>query len=124
MTTSVTNTAAAPASKLLTTVTAGGNYVEWFTKGLSAFTLAGPVLVNLRALESNALANATVGVEIAVCAADGTSPTVWGYTLHGGEVTTSEAAYQFFVAGDDVAVTNGQRIRIRIYTDDSSAAAM
>lgn len=123
-TNAVTNTSAAPASPILATVSAGGNFVEWYSRGLTAFTLAGPVLINLRALESTTGANATVGVEIAVTAADGTGATVWGYTLFGTEVTASEAAYQFLVAADDLAVTTGQRIRVRVYSDDSSSTAM
>lgn len=123
-TNAVTNTAAAPASPLLNTVSAGGNFVEWYTRKLQAFTLAGPVLVNLRALESTTAANATLGLEIAVVNSDGTSAVVWGYTLYGLEVTASEAALQFFVVGDDVAVTAGQRLRLRIYSDDYNGAAM
>lgn len=98
--------------------------MEWFSKKLSTFTLAGVGLVNLRALESTDAANATLGVEIAITDADGTSPVVWGYTLYGLEVPISETASQFFVAGDDVVVTDGQRIRIRVYSDDSNDAAM
>ena len=28
------------------------------------------------------------------------------------------------MSGDDLAITNGQRLRIRVYTDDTSSAAM
>jgi hypothetical protein len=35
-----------------------------------------------------------------------------------------EQAQSFLVSGTDVAVTNGQRLRIRLYIDDASAVAM
>ena len=125
-TNAVTNTAAAPASPLLLTTSAGGNFIEWYTRKLQAFTLAGPVLVRVQSKESNAAANASYpGVEIAVCASDGTSPVVWGYTNPGLELSTLDGTFtSFFVAADDVAVTSGQRLRIRYYIDDASAAAM
>jgi hypothetical protein len=119
------DSAAAPASPLW--LTYDPSFVleaEWYTKPLQAFTLAGPVLANLRASESNVAANATVGAEIAVCNNDGSGAVVWGYTLYGSEITASEAAYQLLVSGGDVAVTDGQRIRLRLYADDASLAAM
>jgi hypothetical protein len=122
--TAETSTAAAPSSPLLVTATAGGNFIEWFSKGVQAFTLAGPVLVQMNASEGFASANVTIGAELAVCDASGASPVVWGYTLYGLEITNASAYYQFLVAGDDVAVTAGQRLRIRFYIDDSSAVAM
>ena len=126
-TNAVTNTAAAPASPLLLTTSAGGNFIEWYTRKLQAFTLAGPVVVSVQAKESNAAANSSFpGLEIAVCAADGTSPVVWGYALPGSlEPPTTDGTFTtFFVAGDDVAVTSGQRLRLRYYIDDTNAAAM
>jgi len=72
--------------------------------------------------------------EIAVCAADGSGATVWGATTHQspfpsnstteGEIATSETAYVVRVAGDDTAVTNGQRLRLRVYIDDITNSPM
>ena len=41
-----------------------------------------------------------------------------------GELTTSEVARTLNVSGDDLAFTDGQRIRIRLYNEDMSSAAM
>lgn len=120
----ITNTAAGWSAPIQKTVSAGGNLVEWFSKQLTAFTLAAPVLANVRALESNVSANASIRAELAVTAADGTGATVWAATTHPTELTTSDAAYTFYLAGDDLAVTDGQRFRLRLYIDDSSTAAM
>ena len=122
--TAVTNTQTAPASKVQATKTAGGNTVEWYTKPLTAFTLGGVVAVNLWNVESSLSANATWGIEVAVTAGDGSGAVVWGYTNYGAEVFNADDFDQLFVSGDDVAVTTGQRIRLRIYWDDSSGAAM
>jgi hypothetical protein len=97
---------------------------EWYSKPLTAFTLAAPVLVNVRASENNVSANVSMRAELAVTAGDGTSPVVWGGTTDLRELTTTDAAYQFYIAGDDVAVTNGQRLRLRLFIDDSATAAM
>jgi hypothetical protein len=118
------NPVAGPAAPVLARVNASGNFLEWFTRGLSAFTLSGLIQCNIRALEVNAGNNCAVGCEIAICATDGTSPVIWGESLDGVELGTSEAAMTFLVAGDDVAVTAGQRLRIRVYWDDAPSVAM
>lgn len=120
-----TNTAAGPTSPLQRRVNAGTtNFLEWFSKPLQAFTLSGLAFCNIRCGTSGAgAANASAAVEIAVCASDGTSPTVWGYAVDGTETLTT-ATYSFYVAGDDVAITNGQRLRIRLFIDDAPGVAM
>lgn len=122
--TAVTNTANTPASPILATKTAGGNFVEWYSRQLQAFTLGGVVVANIRNLESSASANATVGAELAVCAADGTGATVWGFNLYSGESVTSDAAFVLRLSGNNVSVSAGQRLRLRLYIDDSPLAAM
>ena len=105
----------------------GGGLVHQATQ---AFTLTGMAVANIRALESNASANASLRCEIARVNSDGTSPTVWASWCiaptgtDNGELTTSEVARTCNVSGDDLAFTDGQRIRIRLYTDDMSSAAM
>ena len=117
--TDVRNTAAGYTAPLQITDTAGGTVVDWFTRQLTAFTLGGAVRVNARALESATAANASIRCEIARVDSDGTSPTVWGAMTFGTEMTASEAAQSFLVSGDDLAVTDGQRLRIRFYIDDA-----
>jgi hypothetical protein len=124
VTTGVTNTTAGWTAPIQVTTSAGGNAIEWFTRGLTAFTLAAPVLANVRGLESDTLAQSTFRAELAVTANDGTSPTVWAATEPDTELTTSEAVKAFYLAGADTAITNGQRLRLRIYIDDYPSVAM
>jgi hypothetical protein len=98
-----------------------GARMQWFTPQLTAFTLGDLIEVNLRMLQSNVDHGAAAVCEVAVVNADGSSPTVFGiagftavYT-DGGRLTTSEAAYNFKISGDDTAVTEGQRLRIRVF---------
>lgn len=132
-TTAVTNTADGPTAGVQITASAGGSTLEWYTPGLNAFTLGGVAKFNIRALESNAAANASLLAEIAVCASDGTGATVWGLanveaeTGAGGaigELATTDGAKVAWVSGDDVSVTTGQRLRFRIFVDDCPNAAL
>lgn len=123
--TDVVNTAAGWTSPIQLTDTAGGTVVDWFTKPLTAMTLGGAVRCNIRARESISTANAQVGVEVARVNGDGTSASVWGITrksleLNGG----AETVESFLVAGDDLAISDGQRIRIRLFIDDTAFSAM
>lgn len=117
-------TAAGWTAPLQMTVSSGGNLVEWFSRQLAAFTLAGPVLINVRAKESNIAANAAIRAELAVTASDGTGATVWAATSFEDELSTTDAAKVFYLAGADLAVTDGQRLRLRLYIDDTSEEAM
>lgn len=106
------------------TDSAGGPYVDWYTRQLAAFTLGGAVTVNARALESSASANAAIGCEIAVVNSDGTDPVIWATGCRAAEIGTSEAALSFLVSGDDLSVSDTQRLRIRFFIDDLSVGAM
>lgn len=123
--TAQTVTVTGPVSPQLLQQTGAGNFLEWFTKQLSAFTLSGLVACNIRGFESaGASANAAFRVEIAVCASDGTSPVVWGAATDGTElIASTETAMTFNIAGDDTAVTDGQRLRIRVFYDDAPGVA-
>jgi hypothetical protein len=122
-TNAVTNTVAGWTVPIQVTTSAGGNFIEWFTKPLTAFTLAAPVLANVHGLRTG-VGNLAVRAEVAVCATDGTSPTVWGGTTYPVVPLTTDTTQQFYVAGDDVAVSAGQRLRLRFYIDDLPNAAM
>jgi hypothetical protein len=120
-----TDSVAGPSTPLLARITGADNFIEWFTKGLTAFTLSGLVACNIRANQSSFTPHLSVRCEIAVCATGGTSPVVWGAANDGVELPSStETAMTFNVAGDDTAVTDGQRLRIRIYFDDARGTAM
>lgn len=126
----VTNTVAGQTAGVQITDTAGGTAVDWFTDPLQAFTLTGLVRANLCALESNAAANASLRCEIARVEGDGTSPTVWASWCiaptgtDNGELVLTEVARTCNVSGDDLAISDGQRLRIRIYIDDIALSSM
>lgn len=136
----VVNTAAGWTAPIQWTDSGGGTAVEWYSRQLTAFTLADVVKLNLRANESTAAANASIRAELATCDSDGTNVTVWAAatlidaaSLGGGlgagtdvfgELTTSEAAVRGYLAGSDLTVADGQRLRLRIFIDDSATAAM
>jgi hypothetical protein len=118
--TDVTNTVNGWTAPIQITDTAGGTVVDWFTKPLTAFTLGGAVRCNIRGLIGSILFNATARVEIAVVAGDGTGAVAWAATTYQLGFVASETALSFLASGDDVAVTGGQRLRLRLLIDDAS----
>lgn len=124
----VRNTAAGWTSPLQWTDSGGGTAVEWYSKRLNAFTLSDLVRCNLRAKEDALSIRISVRAELATCNNDGTNVTVWGagelYNATFGELTTSEAAYTIDIAGDDLSVAQGQRLRLRVFIDDTSVNPM
>lgn len=123
--TDVTNTAAGPTSGIQVTDTAGGTVVDWFTKPLAATTIGGRVTCNVWANESNAAANASVRVEIALVDFDGTNATVWASGTNSGEIpVTTSTAQGWVVSGDDLSVAPAQRLRIRLYVDDATQSTL
>jgi hypothetical protein len=127
--TDVTNTTTGWTVPLQVTDTAGGTVVDWFTKQLTAFTLGGKAVANIRA-SCSAATTASLRLEIARVASDGTSPTIWSSvciatsSLDFGALTTSEVARTANLSGDDLAISDGQRLRFRIYLEDLSAGIM
>lgn len=119
----VTNTVAGWTAPIQVTDTAGGTVVDWFTKPLTAMTLGGAVRVNLRQSKSGSGGVSWV-CEIARVEADGTSPTVWALGRNDRSLAGAETALSFLVAGGDLAISDGQRLRIRFAMDDLSSAAM
>ena len=49
---------------------------------------------------------------------DGTNASVWGASTNAAGLTNIEAAKSFLVSGDDLAISAGQRLRIRFYSDE------
>lgn len=121
----ITGTVNGPTAPIQATDTDGGTAISWFTKALQAVTLSDLVEVNIRGSEEIATTNASIGCEIAVVAGDGTSPTVWAKGLicrtaaNSAELATTETVYNGYLSGDDLAITAGQRIRIRLFFDDA-----
>ncbi len=121
--TSATTLVAGWAAPILSTVSAGGNYVEWFSRPVQAFTLGGSVFIHLR-VKTNLSDVGTFRVQLAVCANDGTTPVVWAENGYFGDPGQAETTTEIWLSGDDVSVTDGQRLRFRIYADDQSNTPM
>lgn len=102
---------------------ATGYELQWYTRPLEAFTLSGAVLCNLNASATTG-ASAAHRAEIAVVNRNGGSPVVWGTGAYPDAIVTTNTTQSFFVSGDDLAVTDGQRIRLRVFIDDRSTAEM
>lgn len=130
------NTAAGWTAPLQWTDTAGGTAVEWYSRPLTAFTLSGPVGVSVWAHQSNIDANASVRAELAVCDGDGSNVSVWSAatildtdaigsggagTDSDGALTTTTAQVRTYLLGPDASIADGQRLRLRLYVDDSAA---
>lgn len=125
LSTSVVNTTAGWTAPIQWTDSAGGTAVEWYTRPLQAFTLAGMALFQLNAIGSSSGLGG-VRVEVAVTDSDGTNAATWATACIEPSVTigTTYAASEVWVAGDDTAVSDGQRLRIRVFADDRDGAAM
>ena len=108
-------------SPLQATSTGGGTVIDWFTRPLGAFTLSGAARVNARTQISSGTgtSGSSVRCEIARVEADGSSATIWGVANSWPEVGTSQAVQSFLVGGDDLAVSDGQRLRLRFFFDDA-----
>lgn len=104
------------------TLTAGGADFEHFGPQLAAFTLGDVVLLHLGGTTALERANGapfdSLVAELAVCDGDGSNPVVWArcYTSTTRDPVTTPSKY--YLSGEDLAVTEGQRLRLRFYSDD------
>lgn len=129
--TATTNSANSPTNPQVTD-TAGGTALEWYTPQLNAFTLAGMCQFNVRATEpaGGAHIRDSVLCEVAIVNSDGSGASVWGsFCENSANETsfatcsinsTSDGAQTVYVSGTDTAVTQGQRLRFRIYLGSAS----
>ena len=137
----VTNTTNGFTAPIQWTNSAGGTAVEWYSKQVSAFTLGEVVKLNLFASESSGAADCGIRAELAICNSDGSGAVVWAAaslvscsalggsldfsSIIQGEIPTSAALpIRAYLAGDDTAVTDGQRLRLRLFIDDSCNAML
>jgi hypothetical protein len=122
---STTNTVTGFQPPIQITDTGGGALIEWYSKQLSAFTLAGMVQFNLHGFDNGDVPHTVFRGEVASCASDGSSPTVWGAAGASRPTSISAGAdtlFSCYPAGADLSVTNGQRLRFRLYIDNDNAA--
>lgn len=107
--------------------------VEWYSEQLEAFTLGGKALFKLWAFESSTAANTSLRGEVAIVDADGTNASVWGAanaapsignTSITGELSNNTSGNpSIYVSGPDTSVTQGKRLRYRVYLDDTATDA-
>lgn len=111
----------------------GSPALEWYSRPLSAFTLAGMAQLTVRAgTDTGGPGCASLRGELAVCASDGSSPVVFavggladsGVSFAGRLSQVSEESRTMWLAGGSVAVTNQQRLRVRVYVDDNAEGAL
>ena len=104
--------------------------IDWFTRPLTAFTLAGIVQVEILEAAANLASKASLAVEIARVDNDGTNPLVIGRSCirpNAGVGPLGEingGTYEAIIGCDDTVFTDGQRIRIRLYLEDISQAPL
>jgi len=111
--------------------TSGGTAIEWYSRQLNAFTLSGVVLVNLRAYCTTTV-HAKLHAELHVVNNDGSGATLFGVctmafdtTAGSNELTiTDTSTWQLQILGPDVSVTDGQRLRLRVFYDDGFGAVV
>lgn len=114
LTTAVTNTQTNPSTPIQITGSAGGSVIEWYTYQLADTTLVGAIYCALWGFESNSAANATLGVEIAVCDGNGSNAVVWGQNYLPDELATGSGGWGLYVQGPETNVVGGQRLRFRV----------
>lgn len=130
-----TNTSAGWTSGIQMTDAAGGTVIDWFTKKLAAVTLGGLVFVNVWGTNTGT-GNFSMRIEVARVDSDGTNPTVWASwciepyltgTASGKLPTGTDVLVdnrRAYISGDDLTISDQQRLRIRLYLDDTADAAM
>lgn len=102
--------------------------LEWYSRPLQAVTLSGAMLVNVWGNSTTSAGGLQHQYEIAVVNGDGSSPTVLAVGGYGSGATQDE----WSTTGDqlggpglagigDFSVTDGQRLRLRLYIDDGKA---
>lgn len=106
------STATSPSS---TTAMAVTNTGESFWSALidQAITVSGPISVNVWAMESNAMANATLTAQIGVSRADGQTSTTLG-TGTSAELTTTKSLISFTVVPTTTTLQEGDQIYVYI----------
>lgn len=125
----VTDTVSGWTSPVQITVASAQSVIEWYTKQLQAFTLAGKCRFSIRAKQSDVSANVSLMAEIAVVDSNGANPVVAGIahadaTNFGELSAASTTAVVADVGVEDIAVAEGQRLRFRIYIDDLANVAL
>ena len=119
--TSVTNTVTGPTSGIESEV--GGFPSEWLTPPVDQnVTISGTITGNIWAHESSMNANVAINFRVdKVAATDGTLTTI-ATSARTTELGTATAVNNFTVSPTSTALNKGDRLRIVVFGDDSTAA--
>jgi len=115
------------------TDTSGGTVMDWFTNPLNSFTLGGMAKAVL-SFSSAIARTSSAAIQIARVNNDGSSPSVWGIAFT--DISTSTDGIgsigglddvvdsdNYWIGGDDLVISNGQRLRFRLFLDDRCNSA-
>jgi len=125
-TSGVTNTVNGPSSGIQATVSGGGNVLEWYSGRLDPFSLVGKAYFRLTGLQSAVARNAAFRVEVHRVDNDGTNAVLWaaGLLSRSGNIAnlaTTSQIHEARLLGPSLGVAGGQRVRVRVFVDDSYA---
>lgn len=95
----------------------------WVTNPLNAVTIAGAITVNIRALETNAMANEGVGAFVYKIAAGNGAATKIGLGGGGAELGTVEAARSITITPTSTALADGDMLALVICNEGVGVSA-
>lgn len=93
----------------------------WVSNPLNAVTIAGNITVNVRALESNAMANYCVGAFVYRVTAAGVTNAKIGAGVNGTELGTVDAATSVTITPTSTALAAGDRVALAIWYQSATA---
>ncbi|MBI4803088.1 MAG: hypothetical protein HY796_11245 [Elusimicrobia bacterium] len=107
------------------TFESGGTEVIWYSYPIDAVTISGDVTFNIWAMESATKANATITAELLRSDNAGAILSVIASVLiPRTELTTTLAKQNWLKAPTSTAMSNGDRLALRIYIDDGDGVTM
>jgi hypothetical protein len=107
------------------TRSAGGAVQTWYTPPLDAVTIVSSVTFNLRAWESATAANATVTAELYRADSSGAIlSTIVTVLIPRAELGTGDAAQTWTREPSPTALSNGDRLAMRVFIDDGDGVTM
>ncbi|MEW5907083.1 MAG: fibronectin type III domain-containing protein [Elusimicrobiota bacterium] len=107
------------------TKASGGAVQTWYTPPLDAVTIVSSVTFNLRAWESATQANATVTAELYRASnSGGIISTIVSALIPRPELGTGDAAQTWTREPSPTALSNGDRLALRVFIDDGDGVTM
>jgi len=115
-----TSTVAGPTSGVQQTDPSLGSPATWWSPLLAGgVTISGTMTLNVWMLESSMNANVGAQIEVVLCDGAGTAISTIVNTEKGVELGTSFAVQNWTATPTSTTISNGQRLRIRIFGNDA-----